>query len=116
MLIALPVPVTSYVTVSVAPGGADALGGVVVVVLGVGTGTIGGRGRCVVVVDGVRDVVDVGSGIGGGATTVSCLELLTTTKAITRPTTSSTARAATSQSQRGDFDDGGSSGGWSPGG
>src|SRR5215212_4552071 len=113
MLIARPVPVTSYTTDSVAPGAADSLGGVVVV--GVGTGTIGGRGRSVVVVDGVRDVVDVGSGIGGGATTVSCFELLTTTSAITRPTTSSTASAATSHSQRGDFDSGGPFGGW-PGG
>ena len=84
--------------------------------LGVGTGTTGGSGRSVVVVDGVRVVVAVeGSGIGGGATTVSCFELLTTTNAITRPTTSSTASAATSQSQRGDLDDGGPSGG-SPGG
>jgi hypothetical protein len=65
-----------------------------------------------VVVDGVLvvDVVD-GSGIGGGATTVSCLELLTTTKAITSPMTSSTAKAAISHSQRGDLGDGGPSGG-----
>ena len=81
----------------------------------VGTGTIGGSGRSVVVVDGVRVVVVVGSGIAGGATTVSCFELLATTNAITRPTTSSTASAATTHSQRGDLGDGGPSGG-SPGG
>src|SRR5690349_7559125 len=111
MLIARPVPVTWYTTDSVAPGGADVLGGVV----GVGTGTTGGSGRNVVVVDGVRLVVDVGSGIGGGATTVSCFPLLTTTNAITRPTTRRTATAAATHSHRGDLGGGGPSGG-SPGG
>ena len=75
----------------------------------VGTGTIGGSGRSDVVVVGVRVVVVVGSGIGGGATTVSCFELLATTNAITRPTTSSTATAATTHSQRGDLGEGGPS-------
>ena len=73
-------------------------------VLGVGTGTIGASGRSDVVGGGVRVVVEVvGSGIGGGATTVSCFELLTTTSAITSPTTSSTATAAATHSHRGDL-------------
>ena len=46
----------------------------------VGTGTIGGSGRSDVVGVGVREVVELGSGIGGGATTVSCFELFATTK------------------------------------
>jgi hypothetical protein len=84
------------------------------VALGVGTGTIGGSGRSVgdgIVVVGVLLVVELGPGIGGGATTVSCFELLATTSAITRPTTRSTATAAATHSQRGDFGDGGPSGG-----
>src|SRR3954467_9295519 len=113
MLIALPVPVTSYSTDSVAPGLADSLGGVVA--LGVGTGTTGGSGRSDVVGEGVREVDVDGSGIGGGATTVSCFELLTTTRAITRPTTSNTATAAAAHSHRGDLGFCGPSGG-SPGG
>src|SRR6476620_10660053 len=97
MLMALPVPVTSYSTDSVAPGLADSLGGVA---LGVGTGTTGGSGR---------------SDVGGGATTVSCFELLATTSAITRPTTRNTATAAATHSHRGDLGLSGPSGG-SPGG
>src|SRR6478735_8210783 len=114
MLMALPVPVTSYSTDSVAPGLADSLGGVA---LGVGTGTTGGSGRSDVVGEGVREVeVEVeGSGIGGGATTVSCFELLATTSAITRPTTRNTATAAATHSHRGDLGLSGPSGG-SPGG
>src|SRR6478609_7278872 len=110
MLIALPVPVTSYTTDSVAPvpGAVDSRGGVV---LGVGTGTIGGSGRTDVVVGVVRVVVIDGSGIGGGATIVSCFPLLTTTNATTRPTTSSTATAAATHNQRGDLGGGGPSGG-----
>ena len=74
----------------------------------VGDGTIGTGVRCVVV--GVGEVT-LGSGIdGNGATTVCCLELLTITSAMTNPTTTSTATAATIHSQRGDF------GGWGDGG
>src|SRR6476661_3959412 len=82
MLMALPVPVTSYSTDSVAPGLADSLGGVA---------------------------------LGGGATTVSCFELLAPTSAITRPTTRHTATAAATHSHRGDLGLSGPSGG-SPGG
>jgi hypothetical protein len=85
------------------------------VALGVGTGTIGGSGRSDVVDEGVREVEVEGSGIGGGATTVSCFELLTTTRAITRPTTRKTATAAATHSHRGDLGFSGPSGG-SPGG
>src|SRR5690242_3549213 len=63
------------------------------------TGTVGVRE----VVVGVG-VVKLGSGSdGNGATTVSCLELLTMTSAMTKPITASTATAATIHNQRGDF-------------
>ena len=60
----------------------------------------------------------LGSGIdGSGATTVRCLELLTITSAMTSPTTTSTATAATIHSQRGDFGGSGvAAAGGSPGG
>jgi uncharacterized membrane protein len=48
----------------------------------------------------------------GGATTVDSLdELLTITRASTRPATSNTAAAAAIHSQRGDFGGGGGGGG-----
>ena len=50
----------------------------------------------------------VGSGIGGGATTVSCLELFDDHQRDHQADDEQTATAATTHSQRGDF---GSSGG-----
>ncbi|KXW73578.1 hypothetical protein MPHL43070_11620 [Mycolicibacterium phlei DSM 43070] len=77
-------------------------------------GTVG-RGTVV----GVRDVggvLKLGSSIGGGATSVSCLELFTMTRAITSPTTVNAAMPASAHSQRGDFGFSGSGGGSPPGG
>src|SRR6476646_1455542 len=106
MLMARPGPVTLYTTVSVGP--------VSVVVVSppgdageVVDGSVVVLGAMVVVrgvVVGVRDVVLLGSGIGGsGATAVSCSEdPLEMNNATTSPITSSTAVPATTQSQRGD--------------
>src|SRR5688572_2992646 len=115
MLMALPLPETSYSTVSVAPGVVDPVGGAVVGSVGSGrTGTVGVRD---VVVGGavVLGVVKLGSvGVGRGATTVCCLELLTITSAMTNPMTASTATAARIHSQRGDFGSSGGGGSWGP--
>ena len=83
------------------------------VVVGVGAEVVGsgrtgvGLGEVAVVVRGVvvRGVLlAVGSGIAGaGATTVCWRELFEMTSAITSPTTTSTAAAATHQSHCGDF-------------
>jgi hypothetical protein len=114
MLMALPSPLTVYTTVSGVPGSVVSVvvGGIAAVVLGGVERVV--LGALVVVVVGAE--LALGSGIGGsGATTVSSLDdPLAITNAITRPTTNSTARPATIQSQRGDF--GGPGGGSSPGG
>ena len=72
----------------------------------------------VVVVGVGRDVVAVGSGADGrGATTVDSFEEpMTITRAITSPTTSSTAIAAAIHSQRGDLGVAAGGGGGSVGG
>src|SRR5215207_3114360 len=102
MLMARPSPETSYTTVSVAPGVVGPVGPVVDGVLGsVGNGKTGMGVRDVVVGVGL---VELGSGNdGSGATTVCWRELLTITSAITSPITVTTAIAATTHSQRGDF-------------
>ncbi|CQD24325.1 hypothetical protein BN970_06381 [Mycolicibacterium conceptionense] len=76
-------------TVSVGPG-AVSVGGTV---LGGGSGT--GRGTREVVVGAVGDVVKPGCGVTGcGATTVSWLDPLAITSAMTRPSTTRMATAA----------------------
>jgi hypothetical protein len=68
-------------------------------------GIVGGRD----VVVGLG-VLKLGCGEGSGATTVSCVELLTMTSAMTNPITESTATAASIHNQRGDFGPSGSGG------
>src|SRR5690348_16271586 len=100
-------------TVSVAPG-VDGPVGEVGVMAG---GAAVGRGVRDVVGGVVLVVVALGCGVTGGATTVSCCELLMMTRAITRPTTSRTATAARTHSHsRGRSSSGTSCGGWPGGG
>src|SRR6185437_13764892 len=99
MLIARPSPVTLYTTLCSVAGSVVPVG-----VLGpLGGGT--GRGRRVDDGAGVRDGVgELDSGMAGnGGTAVSLLFApLEITSAMTRPTTSVTAPAATNHSLRGD--------------